>query len=552
MSNYNVVINKKNNTGWDKIYPITKASNVYLNENNTLDTVIESVQQNIDDNFADTNQYINESIIETKSLITNLDNKVNDNIETLEQADNKINEYLTKVKNEIDVTTENTTIFKSDNILFNVLNPITYRTPTVLNEQFNKIPFKDENGNIYNVLVEGSKIDKTKDYLSVKDYGAVGDGVNDDTIAIKNCINYALDNNITGVVFPQGIYKITDKLPIITKEITFVGLPKAKIVSEYKGTEPILYFKGNSEKPTKGGCENISITSNTTHSGSIIEAVFYNSLRFTNVILYYGGFGLRLISSPHSFGCYITNCNFSDQSKTGLAQHYEASSGGIVADTFITSLIIHGSKEIGLHITSGSGFYCTNMDIIKCVLGCTISTYFCEVHSIYFANSLFDTSTNENMKIFGGDVYPCNNIRFINCWFSNSQNSYGCRVSKVHYLSLVGCAMLVNKQEGLYITESDKITMSNCNILANTISSGKGAIFYKVKNCSITGNIFGGNYKEPFENYKQLYGLDVNECENTIVTANIIDENVNDGMPLSGNTNTKIINNIGVEDKISA
>lgn len=47
---------------------------------------------------------------------------------------------------------------------------------------------------------------KNRDLVSVKDYGAVGDGVADDTTAVQNAINYI--NTLGGgtVVFPNGIY----------------------------------------------------------------------------------------------------------------------------------------------------------------------------------------------------------------------------------------------------------------------------------------------------------------------------------------------------------
>lgn len=68
---------------------------------------------------------------------------------------------------------------------------------------------------------------KLSEYVSVKDFGAVGDGTTDDTIAIQNAINalpstvYGLNGLVPGqfafgtlpaLVFPKGIYKITNAL----------------------------------------------------------------------------------------------------------------------------------------------------------------------------------------------------------------------------------------------------------------------------------------------------------------------------------------------------
>ena len=50
--------------------------------------------------------------------------------------------------------------------------------------------------------------DKARESVSVKDFGAVGDGVTNDTVAIQTAINYAAPLNIP-VVFPSGTYIVT-------------------------------------------------------------------------------------------------------------------------------------------------------------------------------------------------------------------------------------------------------------------------------------------------------------------------------------------------------
>lgn len=68
---------------------------------------------------------------------------------------------------------------------------------------------------------------KLAQYVSVKDFGAVGDGVNDDTVAIQNAINYLTPFGGT-LFFPQGTYIVSDANADnaclnVTAPIQFVG-----------------------------------------------------------------------------------------------------------------------------------------------------------------------------------------------------------------------------------------------------------------------------------------------------------------------------------------
>ena len=74
---------------------------------------------------------------------------------------------------------------------------------------------------------------KLREQVSVKDFGAVGNGVADDTAAIQAAITYVLNrvktgslNQLGGVVyFPTGRYRITSTLTNVTDGITIRGEP---------------------------------------------------------------------------------------------------------------------------------------------------------------------------------------------------------------------------------------------------------------------------------------------------------------------------------------
>jgi hypothetical protein len=50
---------------------------------------------------------------------------------------------------------------------------------------------------------------KMRDVVSVKDFGAVGDGVTDDTAEIQAAVTYAINSNLKAVYIPSGVYVVS-------------------------------------------------------------------------------------------------------------------------------------------------------------------------------------------------------------------------------------------------------------------------------------------------------------------------------------------------------
>lgn len=74
--------------------------------------------------------------------------------------------------------------------------------------------------------VARSAQDKMRDSVSVKDFGAVGDGVADDTVAIQNALDTA-----NHIYIPSGVYKITDTLTIDSKNGIIIEGDSAALVT---------------------------------------------------------------------------------------------------------------------------------------------------------------------------------------------------------------------------------------------------------------------------------------------------------------------------------
>lgn len=78
--------------------------------------------------------------------------------------------------------------------------------------------------------------DKMRDFVSVKDFGAVGDNIVDDTAAIQNGINYAMQLGAV-LYFPAGHYKVTDTL-----SLTNINFLRSGGLQGENGNSTRIYF----------------------------------------------------------------------------------------------------------------------------------------------------------------------------------------------------------------------------------------------------------------------------------------------------------------------
>jgi hypothetical protein len=139
---------------------------------------------------------------------------------------------------------------------------------------------------------------KLNDFRSVKDFGAVGDGVVDDTAAFNAAIAYANAKggndraNIVGstIVIPEGRYKITAPLnPVTVSSVYFVGASKGSAVILSSSTGAIFTFGDSSlaNTPVGGGVSNVKIEypSGPTSSAVAFVVDYGFSLVFENLML---------------------------------------------------------------------------------------------------------------------------------------------------------------------------------------------------------------------------------------------------------------------------
>lgn len=131
--------------------------------------------------------------------------------------------------------------FDFNDIYFNTTEPIQYKDPVALSNYFKTIPFKDRSGDVYNVLVQNGRhvLDEDVNIVNVKYYGAVGDGVTDDSAAIKAA--EVADGDT--LYFPPGDYAFTG----VSSAKNWVLAPGAVLVYNGTGLDTFLQLTGSNK-----------------------------------------------------------------------------------------------------------------------------------------------------------------------------------------------------------------------------------------------------------------------------------------------------------------
>lgn len=329
---------------------------------------------------------------------------------------------------------------------------------------------------------------KLRDVVSVNDFGAVGDGVTDDTAAIQAAID-ALPAAGGGLYFPTGTFLVSSALAI---------------------NKPGLYFGNGYASVIKTS----HATANTfTVSGA--QQVHISQLRFTSSVVKSGGWFVDVEASASRF-------RISDFSMSGAI-------GGVRTLATATSTIERGqildsiaATGVAIRIDDGldvnirdllvdsasniySGVYITNAGDV-CLEDCQLlhsgqALYLYAgvgdvIASLWANNTFFDTSTRGSLiEAAGGSIVRA---LFDQCWFGNS-TSDGVNIrssggGSVNGIDFNGCHVVINGTDGISVADTGctNVRIHDCSIAQNTQYGV--SIAANVSEISIQSNRIGASH----------------------------------------------------------
>jgi hypothetical protein len=232
--------------------------------------------------------------------------------------------------------------------------------------------------------------------INVKDYGALGDGTTDDTVAIQAAIDAC---SLGGkVFFPSGIYKVATQLNVNYSNVTLEGEGKSSIIRSSSATIHIIKLYGAVSKieirnlqiqgaaTVAGGAQYYGIdtlTASTVPTDVIIDNVIFSGPDAST------GLNNGILVDVGGDRWSITNCKFEHMIGTATDNGYSIVCRGDRVQ--ILNNIFTGSSGNGRHcvyLNSGAS-YCL-IDSNNCyysygaafLINCTAAMDVCEYNQI--------------------------------------------------------------------------------------------------------------------------------------------------------------------------
>ena len=231
--------------------------------------------------------------------------------------------------------------------------------------------------------------EKLAKYVNATDFGAVGDGIVDDTTALQNAINYSSVNGLT-LLISEGTYITTTVLTLPTTGSNIVGdVSQPRIKRTGADTTPVFQV-AQANVGGGGTFENLYI------DGDNIASDGFNLGRITGANNGYTSFGTKII-----------NCNVFRCTSTGINTGSFATNAAV--DVVIDKCDVR-ENGVGISIQQPLASI-TSTKFANNTKGLTIGGN----GRVSVVNSIF----NENdAQIFIANLSPCGN--FTGCWFENT------------------------------------------------------------------------------------------------------------------------------------
>lgn len=422
----------------------------------------------------------------------------------------------------------------------------SYKFDDVVNADFSgKCILKFPNRNAFNLADVVTDLPVyTKNFLNVKDFGAKGDGITDDTTAIQSAITQA--ETIGGTVYvPAGSYLVST-LTISKGGVTLLGDGFSSVILTSSTANNILSINAQSPNQIGWRISNLHFATKVKRTdGYAIALIGTGENVAVDSCIFFRtgnteatGSGI-LIKMPLVF---VDNCNIEIKGDfTGICID-----GG--NDRWINSCWIRGdgTHGDGIKILASGGEWLSNIECVQFKFGFEAVSTNGTISWLNLNNVLCDTNSAQGIR-FTKDGNAIQGITLAECWASTngaSANGIGFSITGVAGIQLIGCKALNNGAYGILLQNTTNAQVTGGYAEHNSLTSPNvqaGLILANVN--GIVVNSFASG-KRTTQESTQNYGISIGgDCDNFIVTACDFRNNktgINNG---AGTSDSRIVEN---------
>lgn len=309
--------------------------------------------------------------------------------------------------------------------------------------------------------------ERLNDRISVKDFGAKGDGTADDTTAIQAALNTGYP-----VYLPPGNYVISTGL-VIPAGGSLVGAGSR--VATLKPANNIIAVKGTGSGSV---CTDLGIVFDKSNSSG--NAVVWADEALSGLVR-----NLWILNAYDSVS--VGNC------QSTLVDHIESwffLYSGIrltdnFNDVFFSNCFLNGAKNnsseqgtssVGIRATGKAhAMFFQNMEVIQCnqavnLNGNGAGNILTAAFS-FFMNCFFDSGTSACA------INNARDLHFIGCWFSNRDS--GLAISTSTSIRFIGCQFVNNSGHGIII-QSGCVDISISDSLFDSNGQTQASTYYGI------------------------------------------------------------------------
>lgn len=363
-----------------------------------------------------------------------------------------------------------------------------------INNFFDNLDLQEEvNAKLDEMVEDGTLPEIVGQYIdnylivNVRNHGAVGDGITDDTDAINTAIQYAKTNNINKVFIPSGTYLINGTI-VLTNKLNIYGAGKnqTQLKNGNNGVTTIPMITTENYNQLSNAIQYISIHDmNITSNGlrSIYDIVLHN------------------ISYSNIYNIYFDRLNIIDLNETDLHGIYIKRDASCTSESVINKIYNCQIRNGKIKLEYTTDNYVTNNEIWASN---------CQDCSLELKRS-FNNSISDNQFV-GGFIYGC-------IYFNYDSGSPTISGNKIVNNYFDGSYGVVNTTDAIHVSTNLQDTLISNNLF---YISKKNSIYvddnYFIRRCIISNNIFQESNRLD-NNYNDIYSI------NSSNEANIITNN---------------------------